>query len=230
MKKLVIGIMLIMTCLLITGCGKQENVIEERNIVGGWDIDVPTKQLEIPDNIKELFDSATSSYNKMTLTPISLIGTQVVSGTNYMFLCKGEDSKTTKWVLVTIYLDPSNNAEVKNVKYLNLNKYVNVNTDSTNTQTLGGWSVYKGIVSNLDTNIEEVFNKAVSDNEKMAYIPIALLGEQIVAGTNYAVLALGQSLDNPDAYSINVLTIYSKLDGTASLTSSAYVPLGQYAN
>ena len=230
MKKIVIGIMLIMTCLLLTGCGKQDNVIEERNIVGGWDIDVPIKQLVIPDNIKDVFDRATSNYDKMTLTPISLIGKQIVSGTNYMFLCKGEDSKTTKWVLVTIYLDPSNNAEIKNVKYLNLNKYVNVDSEYNYTQTIGGWSVYKDIVTNIDTNIEEIFNKATADNEKYYYVPIALLGEQIVAGTNYAVLALGQSLENPDIYSINILTIYSKLDGTAELTSSSYIPLGQYSN
>lgn len=230
MKKIVIGIMLIMTCFLLTGCGKKESVIEERNIVGGWDIDVPLKQLEIPTNAKEAFDKATNNYTKMTLTPISLIGTQVVSGTNYMYLCKGEDSNSTKWVLVTIHRDTSNNAEIKNVKYLNLNDYVNINNELKSTQTLGGWSVYKDIKSNLDTNIQTIFDKAVENNESMLYIPITLLGEQIVAGTNYAILSLGQSLQNPNLYSMNILTIYSELDGNATLTGSAYIPLAQYAN
>lgn len=229
MKKILIGIMIIMTCFLLTGCGKQESVIEERNIVGGWDIDVPINQLEIPTNAKEVFDRATSDYTKMTLTPISLIGTQIVSGTNYMYLCKGEDSNSTKWVLVTIYNDLSHNAEIKNVKYLNLNDYVNVNTEYNYTQTLGGWSVYKDIIPNIDSNIETIFNKAVDQNEKMKYVPIALLGEQVVAGTNYAVLALGQSLENPDVYSMNILTIYSELDGNATLTGSAFIPLAKYA-
>lgn len=229
MKKIVIGIMIIISCFLLTGCGKQESVIEERNIVGGWDIDVDVKDLDMPTNIKDIFDKATADYTRMNLTPVSLIGTQVVSGTNYMYLCKGEDSNSTKWVLVTIYRDTSNNVEVKNVKYLNLNDYVNVNTEYNYTQSLGGWSVYKDVKSNLDSNIESIFNKAVSDNEKMKYVPIALLGEQVVAGTNYAVLALGQSLENPDVYSINVLTIYSELDGNASLTGSAYIPLAKYA-
>lgn len=230
MKKIVIGIMLIISCFLLGGCGKQESVIEERNIVGGWDIDVNNTPLDIPTNIKEVFDNATSSYTKMTLTPISLVGTQVVSGTNYMFLCKGDNNGTSKWVLVTVYNYPSHNSEIKNVKYLNLNDYVNNNTDYNGTQGLGSWSVYKDIVPTLDSNMTSIFNKAVADNQVYSYVPIALLGEQVVAGTNYAFLALGQRLDNPDIYSINVLTVYSELDGNATLTGSAYIPLAKYAN
>ena len=74
----------------------------------------------------------------------------------------------------------------------------------------------------------ESFNKAVKDNNKMTYKPIALLGEQVAAGTNYAVLALGESNGDTKTYSINLLTIYRELDGNSTLISSANVPLAQY--
>ena len=229
MKKIVIGLMLIVTCFLISGCGKKETVVEERNLVGGWDIDVPIKQLALPDKAQEVFDSATSNYTKMKLTPISLLGTQVVSGTNYMYLCKGEKDSSTKWVIVTIYIDTSNNTEITNVKYFNLNDYVNINSELKTTQTLGGWSVYKNTEAKLDEEVQDIFTKAVKDNEKISYKPIALLGEQIGAGVNYAILALGENKEEEKIYSINLLTINNKLDGTATLISSAYIPLAKYS-
>lgn len=229
MRKIVIGIILIIVCFLISGCGKNETVIEERNIVGGWDIDIPINQIDLPDHAQEVFEKATSNYKEMKLTPVSLIGTQIVSGTNYMYLCKGEKDSSTKWVFVTIYNDASNNVEIKNVKYFNLNDYVNVNSESNYQQTLGGWSVNNNIETKLDDEIQEVFDKAVKDNEKMTYKPIALLGEQVVAGTNYAVLAVGENKENTSIHSINLLTIYNELDGTSTLVSSSYVPLAQYA-
>lgn len=228
MKKIVISAILIVICFLISGCGKKEVVIEERNIVGGWDIDVSIKQIDLPDKAKEVFNNAVSNYSKMKLTPISLLGTQVVSGTNYMYLCKGENDKSSKWVIVTIYNDASDNSEITNVKYFNLNDYVNINSESTYVQKLGGWTIYKNVSIQLDKEIQESFNKAVKENNKMTYKPIALLGEQVAAGTNYAVLALGESNGDTKTYSINLLTIYRELDGNSTLISSANVPLAQY--
>jgi hypothetical protein len=52
------------------------------NILGGWSVD---EKNQLPEGL-ETFITESSLGSK--ITPISLLGTQVVSGINYMLLCE----------------------------------------------------------------------------------------------------------------------------------------------
>ena len=64
------------------------------------------------------------------------------------------------------------------------------------------------------------------------YKPIALLGTQLVSGTNYALLAFGtpstKELVNNTNTGVYILTLYEDLHGTCEIVSSSYIDLSKY--
>ena len=83
---------------------------------------------------------------------------------------------------------------------------------------LGGWEVNNGKLS-LEENAEAkaAFEKATEGLTGFEYEPIALLGTQIVSGTNYSILARGKAVV-PDAEpSYEIITIYEDLEGNAEI-------------
>jgi hypothetical protein len=83
----------------------------------------------------------------------------------------------------------------------------------------GGWAYNQGELS-LDKNAEAkaAFDKAIEGLVGCVYEPIALIGSQVVAGTNYCILCKATPVV-PDAESSYVLLyIYADLDGNAEIT------------
>ena len=62
-------------------------VLAEEPLVGGWSAytDEPT---EIPAEALDALNAALSGLEGCVYKPIALLGTQVVAGTNYCFLCE----------------------------------------------------------------------------------------------------------------------------------------------
>ena len=59
----------------------------EEPLLGVWyaNVDHPT---EIPQDVLDAFDAATENMTGCVYKPIALLGTQIVAGTNYCFLCE----------------------------------------------------------------------------------------------------------------------------------------------
>ena len=101
------------------------------------------------------------------------------------------------------------------------------NTASAETATpeirddsLGRWEVNHGSLS-MDNSPEAraAFEKATEGLTGYEYEPIALLGTQVVAGTNYSILVRGKAAV-PDAVpSYEILTVYEDLQGNAQIAS-----------
>ena len=61
------------------------------SLLGGWMIMAPDKNNKfIEKEVQTSFDTAIASDKDVTYTPIKLLATQVVNGTNYMALCYGQ--------------------------------------------------------------------------------------------------------------------------------------------
>ena len=90
----------------------------ENVIVGGWSVAGSYAALAIPEDDLTVFESATAGYMGASFEPIALLGTQIVSGTNYAFLCVQTVSAADdpySLVVVTIYEDLHGNSEVLNI-------------------------------------------------------------------------------------------------------------------
>lgn len=222
MKKKLIIILLLILCITLVGCKKKskEEVIES---IGGWKLDKTAKKMNIDSKAEKAYKTAVKSYKDGNLELISLLGTQVVSGTNYMFLCKETKDKTINYYFVTVYYDLKGNAKITKKSRLKIEDYVRKDISYNDSIKTGGWTVYKNIGSSkLKKSQQEIFNKAI-ENESSKYKPICLLATQLVAGENYAFLALNESNET-----INIITVYKDIEDNIELTSIAYVDLADF--
>lgn len=84
----------------------------------------------------------------------------------------------------------------------------------------GGWETNSGLLS-LESNAaaKAAFEKATEGLTGYEYEPIALLGTQLVAGTNYSILVRGSVV--PDAEpAYEIIIVYEDLEGNARITGS----------
>ena len=78
----------------------------------------PEQTVVIPQEAKDVFDKAAGNLDGNELEPMALLGTQVVAGTNYAFLCFStlQTEETINGIqVVTVYEDLDGNAEITNI-------------------------------------------------------------------------------------------------------------------
>ena len=104
----------------------------------------------------------------------------------------------------------------------------NSSTNATETTPLaGGWAVNEG-ASALTADEQAAYDKAVEGTEYAGYKAVAVMGTQVVAGTNYAVLCYdgGDAETNGGSWYIGV--VYADLEGNAQITSMKPFDLMSY--
>lgn len=93
--------------------------------------------------------------------------------------------------------------------------------DGPTSILLGGWEVNSDKLSiddEVNKDAKKAFEKATDGLAGYDYEPIAVLGRQVVAGTNYSILCRGTVIV-PDAEPVyEIITVYEDLDGNADIT------------
>lgn len=213
MKKIlaVITVVAVLTTVaaLFTGCnsnsikqmlsGKEPESIAAS---GGWGL---ATSPEITDDLQAVFDKATEALAGATLTPVAYIGSQVVAGMNYRFLCKAVATvpdATGEYVVVTIYNDLQNNAEITSI--------VKNDAEVPESGLMGGWSEAETPV--VTDEAKAALEKAGKADKNTTYTPIALVATQVVSGTNYCILC-----EVNGGYEAFVY-VYADLNGKAEIT------------
>ena len=84
--------------------------------------------------------------------------------------------------------------------------------------TLGGWELYEHRPVMLpEEEIQVLFDNAVESRDDANYLPVALMGKQIVAGTNYCILCWVVPYDPDTKPTWALVYIYADLQGNASV-------------
>ena len=91
----------------------------------------------------------------------------------------------------------------------------------------GGWAVPEDhtLTEEISTLFWTAMDAYQTGTITVSYVPVVLLGTQVVAGTNYAVLCREQEINNPVNWAI--VYMYSDREGNVSVTDIAKLPLGQ---
>ena len=85
------------------------NAVSEA-LCGGWNT---PESGALTDEATAAFNKATADLTDYSYTPSALVGTQVVAGTNYAFVCIRTDKDgNRKPMLVTVYADLQGGAEI----------------------------------------------------------------------------------------------------------------------
>lgn len=225
MKKAIAYVLTGIMVLSLAACGKADTnsgepvVIEEEQteegaaMTGGWTM---ADSHEVTDEIKDLFDKATEGITGAEYTPLVLIASQVVAGTNYSVLCGIRPvvrDAVTQYAIVTLYEDPEGGAQIVEIRTSEAE--VEVLPDET---LMGGWEAAES--AEVTEEAGEALTKALEKIVGAEYEPVALLATQIVAGTNYSLLCKVTPVV-PDAESDYVIVhVYQDLEGNAEITDT----------
>ena len=90
----------------------------------------------------------------------------------------------------------------------------------------GGWAVAEDqtITEDLNNLFFQAMDSYQTGTVTVSYRPVALLGSQVVAGTNYAILCKASEINKGTTWVI--VYLYQDLQGNASVLSIADVALG----
>lgn len=157
--------------------GKAEN--NSDSLVGAYNTNLVSFSIKDNPDAMNAFEAAfPNGYNYTHYEPIALLGTQVVSGTNYLYLCKStwtDYQENVSFVLLQIYQDFSGKSEVMGSAIL-------FPTEESREE---GEDYIDNTGSYLPENIpaiQNAFNEAVKDNENVSYIPLAYIGKHTQEG------------------------------------------------
>ena len=193
--------------------GEKEQAENKSNspLVGAYNTNLVSFSLKDNPDAMNAFEAAfPNGYNYTHYEPIALLGTQVVSGTNYLYLCKStwtDYQENVSFVLLQIYQDLSGKSQVVGSAIL-------FPTEESREE---GEDYIDNTGSYLPENIpaiQNAFNEAVKDNENVSYIPLAYIGKHSQEGkpeedviftakkskgkdakTNYELLYIGKDKD-----------------------------------
>ncbi len=192
----------------------------DTNVVGGWENNQGSVKPEDNEAAQAAFEKATELLVGYEYEVIAYLGSQIVQGTNYAYLCKGTPvvlDAESEYCLLNVYEDLEGNAEITGMEQL---------LDVGSEDMMGGWSYNQGEAAMEDNeDISSAFDRALEGLVGVSYEPLFFLGSQVVAGSNYAVFC-SKAPVVPDAEkSFCIAYIYEDLEGNASLTEVADVDL-----
>ena len=221
MKKLSVSAFLIIlsSLIILSGCGKKaENEPQDIPLSGGWTVTENFGTPDIPSEPKTAFDKAVKNGE---YTPVAYLGSQVVAGTNYAFLCTDKSGALNT---IKIYNDLSGNASILDTKAVNIADYTQ-DAEPNYEQLSGGFTYSSAVGTPLDDDVKTAFDKVTAEMTGVSYEPLACLGTQVVAGINYAVLCKATPASANSISALTVVIIYSDLQQNASVTSvCTFVP------
>ena len=148
-------------------------------LVGAYNTNLVSFSLKDNPDAMNAFEAAfPNGYNYTHYEPIALLGTQVVSGKNYLYLCKStwtDYQENVSFVLLQIYQDLSGKSEVMGSAIL-------FPTEESREE---GEDYIDNTGSYLPENIpaiQNAFKEAVPDDENASYIPLAYIGKHSQEG------------------------------------------------
>ena len=214
-----------------TGSSAESTQAVEEPVSGGWTVYTDTASTTMPEALLPAFLSVTNSVEDVTYSAVAYLGSQVVAGTNYQVLCtaapKNGGDATLK--VLIIYIDLDGKAELTKVSDFNITDYTESAGKVTEKNLAGGWQVNDDIEPTpLPDDAQKAFDKAVEGFDGNKLTPMALLGTQVVSGTNYAILCGSELVTEEPVTNLQVVTVYADLEGKAEITNICTLDLADF--
>lgn len=177
-------------------------------LLGGWEeVDSPV----ITEEMAALVEKASANLTGAKYTPVAYLGRQIVSGTNYLILCRTvstvDPDAVETYTFVTVYEDLEGGAQIINV--------IDTGLPTNIADLSGGWSQAES--PEVTEEIEDLCDKAFRRLVGVGYKPVALLSTQVVAGTNYCILCESTIVYPGAEPTYAFVTLYKDLEGNVEV-------------
>ena len=196
-----------------------------------------TDQTGMQEDAQAAFDKAFETYTASSVfSPIALLGTQVVAGTNYAILMSetpSENPEAGELKVVTIYQDLQGNCTINGFVKLDLGEQYTKAVDKADYTApeageplLGGWQTHLG-GPELPKEAAEFFSvyEALADQQMMVYLGSATAEDETV----YAALKT-DTADSESGTAPLELRFVSVKDGTAVAEKIAPLNISDYSS
>ena len=163
MKKLLV---ILLALLMIAGCSaKEPEIIDEPvdepvgPVAGGWTIND-----SLPEMNDMIFDQARQDLDGVSYSPLFILGTQVVAGTNYKYFCYSKvvvPGAAPSFKVVTVYndLNKDNKPTITNVSDFDVMNYLTEEGTKTPEGLMGGWQETNELPNFLSDEENAIFEK-----------------------------------------------------------------------
>lgn len=166
------------------------------------------------------FKKATRDLVGYRYQVVAVLGSQVVAGMNYAYLCTAKMSAPqakTEYRIITVYENLSGEASVTSAQNL---------LPVSQEGMTGGWQYHQGKPALKDNpKLSADFKKAMADFVGTYYSPMVYLGNQVTNGTNYALFCSARETTLGAKRKFSIVTINSDLNGKATLVDIADVSI-----
>ncbi len=131
--------------------------------------------------------------------------------------------------MVVVYRSLDGKAEITKKSAFELTDYTGGESKEPAEQLAGGWAAPDDItVLPIPENAEKALVKALGSFVGSDIEPMALLGTQVVAGTNYALLCRVTPVVPNAVSTIQIVTVYADLQGNAEFTNFCALDHAKY--
>lgn len=185
------------------------------DIVGGFSTEGAIAG-SLSEAAKTAYDEATAGIDA-EYAPLGCVGSQVVAGMNYAILVKDGDSLK----VLFIYKPLNDKASITETADFNMLDYLNDSIEivKADEDIVGGWGVpTDGGLTAMPQGLASATSKAFSEYKDLIINPIACVGTQVVAGTNYALVCAGKT-DEDARSNLYMVKLYDGVDGTNEILS-----------
>ena len=238
LKKISVLIISLTMMLFVSACGtSSENgsASESENaeaVTGGWEMHHNEASV-LPDDVQTAFDNATETFTGSELKPVVYVASQAVAGKNYMILCEATTTTETpsaSYQMVIVYADTDGNAEITQIKEFDLTAYTEGEGAEISAEQLdGGWKAAEDRSSVvIPQEAKDAFDKATENLDGNELEPMALLGTQVVNGTNYAFLCFSTLQTEETINGVQVVTVNADTDGNAGISNICTVDPAEF--
>lgn len=230
MKKMIAIALALLLVLSFAACAggnkapEAETTAADELVAGGWTTPEKLADAKLAEETVDMFSKACEKAEK-NLTPAAILGTQVVAGTNYAFLCTEEN----KPVVAILYKGLEGDAELLSVKPIDVGAITESETEAGEEELAGGWTVGEEVTANdIGEDAQKALDAALKGFAGMSYEPVAVLGTQVVAGVNYVILCKGHAVVPGAASGLYLVKVFAGLDGSAEITATAAFNVADY--
>lgn len=204
----------------------EETAAEENHaLLGGWQVNSSYSEM-ISSGERDLFDKAFEGFTGAAYSPVALLAKQVVSGTNYAYLCYETKPavSTGGYAVVTLYEPLEGEPQIGNIKQLDIADLPV--KEETDEKMFGSWEIIgSGKPGALTEESEKALSDALDGYTGVSYMPIVLLGTQPVSGMNYRYLCFG-TLSTADApVFVYAVTVCRNTEGKAEISGISLLDL-----
>ncbi len=234
MKKILIVLLTALLVLTAVACKAKEEpkAAEEQpaqepasvGTMGGW---TPAADYAVTEERKAIFDKGMAALLGVDYEALAYLGSQVVAGTNHVFLVKGTavvPTRPVSYALAYLYQDLQGNVKLMNVADLGIVPQEDGTVTPPEEGPMGAW--YYAEDPAVTDERQAFLNKALEGLVSAAYVPVAYLGEQVVAGLNRCFLCQVTPVVPNAQPHYALVFVYTDLQGGAELTKVVDLDVG----